>query len=78
MSRSSVFLDTVPRPSGITCLEKVPWPSACLDTVTRPSACLDTLPQPRAITCLGKVPRPSTSLDTVPRPSTTPRHCAST
>ena len=49
-------LATVPWPSSMTSLDKVPWSSACLDSVTRPSACLDTVPWPSAMTCLGKVP----------------------
>ena len=49
-------LATVPRPSSITSLDKVPLSSACLDSVTRPSACLDTVPWPSAMTCLSKVP----------------------
>ena len=31
-------LATVPQPCAITCLDKVRWPSACLDTVPRISA----------------------------------------
>ena len=38
MPRSSSFLDTVPRPSAMTCLDKVPQPVPCLETVPRPSA----------------------------------------
>ena len=52
-------LETMPRPSAMTYLDKVLRPSACLDMVLQPSACLDTVPQPSAITCLDMVPRPS-------------------
>ena len=54
----------------MTCLGKVPWPSASLDT-----GCLglephlDTVPRPKAMTCLDKVFRFSAFIDTVPRPS---------
>ena len=54
--KASACLDTVPRPSSMTCLDKVSWPSACLDTVNRISASLDTVPQPSSMTCLDKVP----------------------
>ena len=57
----------MPRLSVMTYLNKGPWPSACLDIVTRPSAYLDTVPQLSAMTCPSKVPRPSACLDTVPR-----------
>ena len=51
MPRPSAFLDTVPRPSVMACLDKVPRSSAFLDTVPRPSAmtCLDKVPQPSVI-----------------------------
>ena len=45
----SGYLDTVPRPSSMTRLDKVPL-------MTRPTACLDTMPRPNADTCLGKMP----------------------
>ena len=61
------FLITVPRPSAMICLDKVPWPSECLDSVTKLSAVLDTMPRPSAMTCLNKVPRPSAFLDSVLR-----------
>ena len=49
----------MPRPSAF--LDTVPWPKfmACLDKVPRSSAFLDTVPWPSAITCLDKVPQPS-------------------
>ena len=49
MPRSSAYLDMVPRPSVITCLDKVP----------RSSAFLDTVPRPSSMTYLEKVPQPS-------------------
>ena len=56
-------LDIIPvtqhQPSAMTYLDKVPWPSACLDMVTRPSAWLDSMPRPCAMTCLDKVPSPN-------------------
>ena len=55
------------RPSSMTYLYKVFWPSACLDMVLRPSACLDTGPRPSVMTCL----------DMVHQPSVMPRHGAS-
>ena len=61
------FLETVPRPSAMTHLDKVLQPSACLDMVLRPSACLDMVPRSRAMT----------SLDMVPRSSVMPSHGAS-
>ena len=42
-------LDTVPRPSAMTYLDKLPRPSACLDTLFQPSACLDMVTQPSAM-----------------------------
>ena len=36
MPRSSAFLDTVPRPSAITCLENMPLPNASLEMVPQP------------------------------------------
>ena len=63
------------RPSALTCLDKVPRPSACIDTVLRPSACLDTVPWPSA--CLDMVPRPSACQGTTPRPSAMLSHGAS-
>ena len=42
-------LGTVPRPSAMTYLNKVPRPSACLNTVLQPSAFLDMLPRPSAM-----------------------------
>ena len=77
MTRPSASLDTVPRPSVMSFLGKVPRLSTCLDTVTLHSACLDTVPRPSAMTCLGLVPRPSSCLDKVPRPSAMPRQGAS-
>ena len=38
MPRSSAFLDTVPRPSFMTYLDKATLPSACLGIVPQPSA----------------------------------------
>ena len=67
--QASACLDTVPRPSSMTRLDKVPWPKACLDMVTRRTACLDTMPRPNANKCLCKMPQPNACLDTVPQPS---------
>ena len=67
----------MPRPSAITCLGKLPRPSAWLYMVTRPCACLDMVPRPSVMTCLGKVPRPNASLEIVPRPSGIPSKGAS-
>ena len=47
--QASDYLYTVPRPSSMIRLDKVPL-------VTRPTACLDTIPRPNANTCLGKMP----------------------
>ena len=57
----------MPRPSASTCQDKVP----------RPSAFLDTVPRPSAITCLDNMPRPSASLEMVPQPSVMPTNGAS-
>ena len=65
LQASASCLNTVPRPSSMTCFDKVPWPSACLDTVTRPSACLDTVPRPIVMTFLDKAPWPIACLDMV-------------
>ena len=78
VTRSSACLDTVPQPSAMTCLGKVPQPSKCLDTVLwlRAKTCLGTVPRPSV--CLGTVLRPSAYLDTVPQFSVMPRQGAST
>ena len=60
-------LDTVPRPSTLTSLDKVP----------RSSVFLDTVPLPSAMICLDKMPRLSECLGTVPQPITMPRNGAS-
>ena len=52
-------LETVPRPSAMTYLDKVLRPSACLDMVFRSTSCLDTVPRPNSMKCLDMVPRPS-------------------
>ena len=54
----------MPRHKAKTCLEKMPWSSAFLDTVPRPSS----------MECLDKAPRPSACLGTVPQPSAMPRN----
>ena len=57
--QASACLEIVPRPSSMTSLDKVSWPSGCLDINTQPSACLETVPRPIANTCLGKMPQPN-------------------
>ena len=76
-TQPSACLDTEPRPSAITCSEKLPLFSVCLETVTRPIACLDKVPRPSTMTCLGKVPRLSAWQDLVPRSSAMPSKGAS-
>ena len=63
----SPCLDTVPRPSTMTCMDNVPRSSAFLDSVPRPSvmACLDKMTRSSAMTYVEKVLRPSASLDMV-------------
>ena len=42
-------LETVPWPFAMTYLDKVPRPSASLDTLFQPSACLDMVTRPSAM-----------------------------
>ena len=60
VTRPSACLDTVPWPSAMTCLRKMPLGLApgwtwCLGLVL----CLATVPRPNALKCLDKVPRPN-------------------
>ena len=70
----------MPQLSAMTCLGKMPRPSACLDTVLRPSAMTCLKRVPRSTAFLDTVPRPSamTCLDKVPQPSVMPRNGVST
>ena len=49
-------LETVPRASALTYIDKVLRPSTFLDMVLQAIACLDTVPRPSSMTCLDKVP----------------------